>query len=385
MSSSGLFTAPNVSASTSVKITATSQADTTKTASVTLQIGAAQSAGTMLLGHSNLETGVNGLYDGMAEGYQMTASGNGTLSTLSVYVDTATTATNLFVGLYSDNNGHPGSRLTGGNSAAFKKAAWNTVAVSPVNIAAGSKYWFVLLGTGGLMKFRQKAIAGGWIDELNSIRTLTSLPDTWATGTIYSAGALTSVYGSGVTSAPPAATSILSVSPAGFNWTAKVGTATLVPASVSITNTGTGPLAFSGVSDQPWLAISSGSGTTPATLQLLPSANGLVAGTYTGHVRLTGGGTTKTVTVVLNITALPPVQHTVSLSWQAPTVKVTSYSLYRSTIQGGSYGMLASAIGGTSYSDQSAQSGTPYYYVVSAVDSQGRESKYSNEFKVTIP
>ena len=328
---------------------------------------------------------MNGLYDGMAEGYQMTASGNGTLSTLSVYVDTATTATKLFVGLYSDNNGHPGSRLTGGNSAAFKKAAWNTVAVSPVNIAAGSKYWFVLLGTGGLMKFRQKAIAGGWIDELNSIRTLTSLPDTWATGTIYSAGALTSVYGSGVTSAPPAATSILSVSPAAFNWTAKVGTATLVPASVSITNTGTGPLAFSGVSDQPWLAISSGSGTTPATLQLLPSANGLVAGAYTGHVRLTGGGTTKTVTVVLNITALPPVQHTVSLSWQAPTVKVTSYSLYRSTIQGGSYGMLASAIGGTSYSDQSAQSGTPYYYVVSAVDSQGRESKYSNEFKVTIP
>ena len=124
----------------------------------------------MLLGHSNLETGVNGLYDGMAEGYQMTASGHGTLSTLSVYVDTATTATKLFVGLYSDNNGHPGSRLTGGNSAAFKKAAWNTVAVSPVNIAAGSKYWFVLLGTGGLMKFRQKAIAGGWIDELNSIR-----------------------------------------------------------------------------------------------------------------------------------------------------------------------------------------------------------------------
>jgi hypothetical protein len=35
---------------------------------------------------------------------------------------------------------------------------------------------------------------------------------------------------------------------------------------------------------------------------------------------------------------------------------------------------LASAIGGTTYADQGAQSGTPYCYVVTAVDSQGRES-----------
>jgi hypothetical protein len=179
------------------------------------------------------------------------------------------------------------------------------------------------------------------------------------------------------------ATPILSVSPACFNRTAKVGTSSLAPASVSITNSGTGSLTFSGMSDQPWLAIFSGSGTAPATLQILPSANGLAAGTYTGHVRLTGGGTTKTVTVVLSITSAPPVQHTVSLSWQVPTGKVITYSMYRSTIKGGSYGMLASAIGGTFYIDQTAQSGN--YYVITAVDSQGRESKYSNEFKATVP
>jgi hypothetical protein len=220
----------------------------------------------------------------------------------------------------------------------------------------------VLLGTGGVVKFRQKQnpTAGGWIDELNAIRTLTSLPATWTTGTIYSRGAWTSVYGSGVTSAPSVATSILSVSPAGFTWTAKVGTSSLAPASVSITNAGTGSLTFSGVSDQPWLAISSGGGTAPATVQILPSTNGLAAGTYTGHVRLTGGGTTKTVTVVLTMTSPSPVQHTVLLSWQVPTGKVISYSMYRSTIKGGSYGMVASAIGGNSYTDQSVQSGTPY-------------------------
>jgi hypothetical protein len=148
VNSSGLFTAPAVTTATSVTITATSQADSRKTASVTLQIGAAQGMSAMMLGHSTLETGVNGLYDGMAEGYQMTAATNGTLTTLSVYVDPATSATKLFVGLYSDSNGHPGTRLTGGNSSAFQKTAWNTIPVPPVSIAAGRKYWFVLLGTG---------------------------------------------------------------------------------------------------------------------------------------------------------------------------------------------------------------------------------------------
>jgi hypothetical protein len=201
---------------------------------------------------------VNGLYDGTAEGYQMTAASTGTLSNLSVYVDAATTATNLFGGIYSDNNGHPDTRLTGGSSTTFQKAAWNTIPVHPVRAAAGSKYWFALLGTGGLVKFRQKAAGGGWIDELNSVRTLTSLPSTWTTGTIYAAGAWTSVYSSGVASATPVAPSILEVSPTGFSWTAKVGASKLAPASVNITNTGTESLTFAGVGDQPWLAISSG-------------------------------------------------------------------------------------------------------------------------------
>jgi hypothetical protein len=334
VSTSGLFTAPAVSATTPVTVTATSQADTSKTASVTLQIGAAQAAGAMLLGHFTLEAAVNGHYAGMAEAYQTTASSAGNLTTLSVYVDSASTATNLFVGLYTDNSGHPGTRLTGGNSTTFQKAAWNTISVPPVSVAAGSKYWFVLLGTGGSMWFRQKAATGGWIDELNAVKTLTSLPSTWTTGTTYTAGAWTSLYGSGLTTeAAPVATSVLAVSPAGLSWTANVGTTNLAPGKVSITNTGAGSLPFAGVSDRAWLAISSSGGTTPSTLQIVPSTAGLTAGPYTGHVTLTGGGTTKVVTVVLSMTSPPPVQHTVSLSWNSPKgATVVSYSMYRSTI-----------------------------------------------------
>jgi hypothetical protein len=56
-----------------------------------------------------------------------------------------------------------------------------------------------------------------------------------------------------------------------------------------------------GTSDQPWLDISAGNGTAPATVQIVPSVGGLASGTYAGHVTLTGGGTSKTVTVVLSM------------------------------------------------------------------------------------
>jgi hypothetical protein len=97
-----------------------------------------------------------------------------------------------------------------------------------------------------------------------------------------------------------------------------VGTSAVAPGSVSITNTGTGPLTFSAINNQPWLAISSGSGTAPATIQIVPSTTGLAAGTYTRHVTLSGGGSSKIVTVSLSVAGPVPVQHTVALAWKIP-------------------------------------------------------------------
>jgi hypothetical protein len=96
-------------------------------------------------------------------------------------------------------------------------------------------------------------------------------------------------------------------------------------------------------------------------------------------------------TVVLTVNpaaAVPPASlpHSVSLAWRgAGTANVVSYSVYRSTIAGVSYGLLASALGTASYDDQSVQSATTYYYVVTAVDDQGRESAFSNETRASVP
>ena len=139
------------------------------------------------------------------------------------------------------------------------------------------------------------------------------------------------------------------------------------------------------MSDQPWLVLSANSGTAPSTLQVTIATTSLKAGTYTGHVSLTGGGVTKTVTVALTLTS-PQVQHSVALSWKASTnPKVVSYSVYRSSISGSSYALSGSAIGGVSFSDQSVQPATTYYYVVTAVDDQGRESEYSPQVSAVIP
>lgn len=184
---------------------------------------------------------------------------------------------------------------------------------------------------------------------------------------------------------PSASVALLTVNPASLRFAEQVGGSGPASASLSITNGGAGTLDFTGNSDQPWLVLSAEAGTAPSTLQVSPSIRGLKAGTYVGHVTLTGGESTKAVTVTLTMTTAP-VQHSVSLSWKVGTNPgVVSYSMYRSTIQGSSYGLLASALGAANYLDQSVQPGTIYYYVVTAVDDTGRESTFSNEIRVPIP
>ena len=200
------------------------------------------------------------------------------------------------------------------------------------------------------------------------------------TNSASSSPAVVSLSGTGSVSAPA-----LAVSPASLSFAGQTGSSGVTPSGLSITNTGTGSLTFTGASDQPWLVLSANSGTAPSTLQVSAATTSLKAGTYTGHVTLTGGGVTKTVTVALTLTS-PQVQHSVALSWKASSnPKVVSYSVYRSSISGSSYALSASAIGGVSFSDQSVQPASTYYYVVTAVDDQGRESEYSPQVSAVIP
>jgi fibronectin type 3 domain-containing protein len=85
-------------------------------------------------------------------------------------------------------------------------------------------------------------------------------------------------------------------------------------------------------------------------------------------------------------TGTQPVQHSVSLSWDASTSPEVGYNVYRSTQSGGPYTKLNSSVLITlAYTDSSVQSGSTYFYAATAVDSNNVESAYSNIATAVIP
>jgi hypothetical protein len=107
------------------------------------------------------------------------------------------------------------------------------------------------------------------------------------------------------------------------------------------------------------------------------------------------GSITGTLSVVSNATNSPSVaslsamgvnQHSVALTWVASTSSnVTGYNIYRASVSGGPYTELnSSLVTGTSYTDSTAQAGDTYYYVATAVNSQGAQSGDSNQATATV-
>ncbi len=81
-------------------------------------------------------------------------------------------------------------------------------------------------------------------------------------------------------------------------------------------------------------------------------------------------------------------RHSVTLNWKespsTPTARVVGYNVYRSAT-GAEYARIASRVSRPPYEDRSVKSGETYFYVVTAVDQIGRESKYSAETRVRVP
>lgn len=71
----------------------------------------------------------------------------------------------------------------------------------------------------------------------------------------------------------------------------------------------------------------------------------------------------------------------VTLSWEAVS-GATGYNVKRSTTAGGPYTTIVSNVSGTSYVDTGVVNGTTYYYVVTAITTEG-ESDNSNEASAT--
>ena len=138
----------------------------------------------ILFGDQSLGSQVDYAPLGTAEAFQTTATGCGKLGSLTIYLDSSSTASKLVVGLYADANGHPGALLGQGSSNALTAGAWNTIAIPQVNVTQGTRYWIAILGTqSGIAKFRDRK--GGCSSETSSATNLTTLPSSWTTGQIW--------------------------------------------------------------------------------------------------------------------------------------------------------------------------------------------------------
>jgi len=149
-----------------------------------------------LLGDQVIGAVADSLVQGIAAAFQTTASVTGQVTSLPVYVDTASASTKLIAGIYKDNNGHPGALLAQGTLSSPVAGTWNKVLLPAIAVNAGTTYWVAILSPNGMLKFYDKVGSTARPSETSSTTTLTTLPSTWATGTISTGGPL-SGYGAG--------------------------------------------------------------------------------------------------------------------------------------------------------------------------------------------
>jgi hypothetical protein len=202
-----------------------------------------------LIGVSSVGATLDSNNAGQAEAFLTTATVTGSVTSMSVYLDSTNGAKTVYVGVYSNSNGHPATLLGAGAIAVPSAGAWNTVSLSPaVQVSANTSYHIALLGTGGSIQFRDAL--NGTHSETSSQTNLTSLPASWSSGAGWGSGPL-SAYGSGSSGSGAGGVQV-SISPASV--TVKEGSTQQFNAAVTGTsNTGVN-----------W-SVTSGTGTVSAS------------------------------------------------------------------------------------------------------------------------
>ena len=122
--------------------------------------------------------------------------------------------------------------------------------------------------------------------------------------------------------------------------------------------------------------------SAPFTLTFAPQITGAASGAVTFM-----SSTSPAATESLSGTGVTPPQHSVTLNWSpSSSSNITGYNVYRGSQSGGPFGMLNSGLdAATHYIDSNVTAGQTYFYVVTAVDTSGTQSSYSNQVQANIP
>jgi hypothetical protein len=180
-----------------------------------------------------------------------------------------------------------------------------------------------------------------------------------------------------------------SISPPTLAYTATVGSSNKT-GSVTVTNRGSTAITVTWADSIDWLY-----GVTPGLAQIIqPGLSGtytltarltnLVAGSYSGIATISGGGITTQVPVTL--TAVTSAANTASLVWNANTDSdLAGFKVYAGTSSGAYAASVATLPKTTtSYTVTGLQTGTTYFFIITAFNNAGTESLHSNEVSKSI-
>jgi hypothetical protein len=360
ISSSGMYTAPNTAGS--YVVTAKSMADSTASASAAVTVTAAVSVSISPASASILVNGTQ----------QFTATVTGSSNTAVTWSATAGSVSSS--GLYTAP-GTAGTYTVKATSVADNtKSASATVTVSTAPVVAVTiSPTSASLLTNGTQQFTATVTGSS-----NTVVTWSATGGSVSSSGLYTAP---STAGSYAVKATSVADNTKSASATVTVSTAPVVAVTISPTSASLLTNGTKQFSatVTGSSNTAVTWSATGGSVSSSGLYTAPSA----AGSFT--VKATSvADNTKSASATVTVSA--PVQHTVTLTWTASTSSVSGYNAYRGTVSGGPYTKINTALeAATSYVDNTVQSGTTYFYVVTSVDSSGTESAFSNQVSAVVP
>jgi len=183
------------------------------------------------------------------------------------------------------------------------------------------------------------------------------------------------------------ASATIGFSPTSLTFTGTVGGTNPSARPISISNTGGGTLSWTASDNATWLALSPVSGTNSGTVTASVNLSGLAAGTYNGIITIAASGSTNSPRQIpVSLTLSASTAGTAALTWNASTESdLTGYKVYRGT-GSGTYGAPIATLPRTTtnYTATGLQNGTTYFFVITAYDSAGNESTYSNEVSKSI-
>jgi len=357
ISAGGMYTAPLGPGS--YVVTATSAADTNKSASAAVTVATTVAV--------TISPAAASLVSGRSQ--QFTAAVSGSSNTAVAWAATGGSVSSS--GLYTAPSAAGTYTVTATSVADPTRSASANVTVSTapvvaVSLAPGS----ASLSTGGTQQFTASVsgtsnTAVAWSATGGSVSSsgLYTAPSTSGTYTVKATSAADSTKSASATLTVSAPVVAVSLSPRSASLS--------VGATQQFTATVTG-------SSNTAVTWSVTGGNISSGLYTAPSA----AGTYTVTATSVADSSKSASS---SVTVSVPVQHSATLTWNLASA-VVGYNVYRGSVSGGPYTMINTALNAPpDYADFNVQAGQSYFYVVTSVDASGAESQFSGEVKAAIP